>query len=114
LTTFISCEKENSIDFTLYLNFEATYNECKTFKIYIDDQQKFNNQLCFKGALPCAEIINFQVEPGLHNIKAEVSGIINVLNLTVDFQNGKPFGYLYYLQETSGFDFYLSSTGGLD
>jgi hypothetical protein len=114
LTTFISCEKEKSIEFTLYLNYVASYNECKTFKIYIDDQQKFNNQLCFEGATPCAKIIKFQLEPGSHIIKVEASGIIDVFIQTVDFDNGKPFGYLNYRQEISRFDFFLKSTGGLD
>jgi hypothetical protein len=113
LTAFISCEKEKSIKFTLYLNYDSSINECRTFKVSIDDQQKFNGEVCFNFHTG-SEIIEFQIEPGLHKIKAEVSGVIDIFQQSVDFDNEKPYGYLTFDQETSEFNFFLKSGGGLD
>jgi len=112
--TIGSCQKEKSFEFTLYLNYNASVNECKTFKISIDGQQKLNDQLCFEGITPCFKVVKFQIKPGMHDIVANASGVDQLFQKSNDFISEKTYGYLDYNQETTKFDFILSSTGGID
>jgi hypothetical protein len=108
-----SCQKDDTINFTLYLNSDVRYDaidSCKIFKISIDGKEKYTDELCFDGTL----IYNFPIEYGKHIIKAEVVGQSNFFENTIDFIKSKKFGYLDYRSETGMFDFFLGSSGGID
>jgi hypothetical protein len=115
-----SCKKEDPIKFTLYLNFivysESGYypDTCLTFKVIIDGNREFSDNLCNVGGSPCVLVYSFPVEPGLHNIQAEAAGVAGKFDMDVDFTRSKKYGYLNYRSETDSFDFYFSTSGGVD
>lgn len=117
-----SCQKDETINFTLYLNYiasfdvnyETPFDSCKIFKISIDGKEKYTEELCFNGVVPCFLMYTLPIEPGKHILKAEVVGQSDFFESTVDFIKSKKFGYLNYRTETGKFDFFLSSTGGID
>jgi hypothetical protein len=115
-----SCKKEDPINFTLYLNFifyseSATYTDtCLIFKVTIDGNRQFSDSLCNEGVSPCVLIYSFPIEPGLHQIQAEAARVAGQLDTNVYFTHSKKFGYLNYRSETKSFDFYLSTSGGID
>jgi len=117
-----SCQKDETINFTLYLNYiasfdvnyETPFDSCKIFKISIDGKEKYTDDLCFNGVVPCFLMYTFPIEAGKHILKAEVVGQTDFFESTVDFIKSKKFGYLDYRSETGKFDFFLKSSGGID
>jgi hypothetical protein len=111
---FGSCQKDNTIDFTLYLNYIASFDSCKTFKISIDGKEKFTDKICYNGIVPCYLTYTFPIASGNHSIKAEVVGESGIFEGNIEFVKSQKYGYLDYRPETGEFSFYLSSTGGID
>lgn len=108
-----SCEKDDPIEFTLYLNFNTSEIECESFSILVDDQVRFDNKICFAGVTPCFKTIKFRIEPGLHVIEA-FSENGEEFSKLVRFTSSKQYGYLTYHSNRTQFDFYLSSSGGME
>ena len=109
-----SCRKNDTIQFTLYVNYMSSVYNCKTFKVTLDGQKKGNEQLCYEGILPCFVTFAFPVTTGNHNIKVELIDDSKSFEKTIEFVNSQKFGYLDYNSLTSEFNFRLSSTGGVD
>jgi hypothetical protein len=115
-----SCKKEDPIDFTLFLDFivysESGYHPdtCLTFKVTIDGNREFSDNLCNVGIEPCALIYSFPIEPGLHKIQAQADGVTSQLDTFVYIDRSKKFGYLNYHSDIDSFNFYLSTVGGID
>jgi hypothetical protein len=115
-----SCKKEDPIDFTLYLDFivysESGYHPdtCLTFKVTIDGNREFSDNLCYVGVEPCVLIYPFPIEPGFHKIHAQAAGVAGQLDTVVHFAKSKKFGYLSYHSDIDSFGFYLSTAGGID
>lgn len=108
-----SCEREDPMEFTLYLNFNTSEIECQSFRILVDDKVRFDNQFCFTGVTPCFKTIKFRIEAGLRKIEAtDENG--KEFSKIVWFTSSKQYGYLTYNSNNSDFDFYLSSSGGMD
>jgi hypothetical protein len=103
-----SCQKDDTINFTLYLNNDA--GNIKIFKVSVDGKVISNEEISSAGTLP----ITFPVESGKHILKAAVVGQSDFFESTVDFVKSKKYGYMDYRSETGKFDFFLSSSGGID
>jgi len=109
-----NCQKKETIDFTIYLNFASSNFACGTFKVSIDGSEKMNDQLCFQGISPAFTYIKFPIESGSHIIRAELIGNPTIFEQTYELSESQKFGYLNYNNDNSEFSFRLSATGGID
>jgi hypothetical protein len=112
--TIHSCKKSEEFQFTLYLEYTASVNNCKTINVTIDGQEKLTNQICSAGVSPNVTILTFPISSGKHNIKAVIIEDSKVFNRSVDFDTSLKYGYLTYNNNSSEFTFFLNSTGGID
>ena len=113
LSLLYSCKKKEESQFTFYLEYFDSVQNCKTCSLFIDGQEKFSNQLCFKGVTPNATIFSVPISTGNHTIKAEIKEDSKIFEQVIKFTNNDKFGYLTY-NTNSGITFTLSPTGGID
>lgn len=108
-----SCSKSEEFEFKLYTEYIDNSDNCKTIKVTIDGEQKFSNQICYKGFIPNVESTSFSVFSGKHILRAEMDGASVILEQRIEFDPSKKYGYLTYNNINSEFNFFLSSSGGI-
>jgi hypothetical protein len=114
LIPIYSCNKSEEFQFTLYLEYTASVNNCKTIKVTIDGQEKLTNQICSAGVSPNVTTLTFPILSGKHTIKAVIIEDSKIFDRSVDFDISQKYGYLTYNNNSSEFTFFLNSTGGID
>lgn len=112
-----SCKKYDPFKFTFYIN-NTTDSEsrgnsvsCLTFQVLIDGNKKFSDEIC---GTPDLGIFYVAIEPGPHRLQAEAAGVAGRLDTVVYIPRSKKYCYLNYRSNTQSFDFYLSTSGGID
>ena len=113
LIPIYSCNKSEEFQFTLYLEYTASINNCKTIKVTIDGEEKLNNQICSAHVSPNVMILTFPISSGKHNLKAVIIEDSEVYDRSVDFDISQKYGYLTYNNNSSEFTFFMNSTGSI-
>jgi hypothetical protein len=112
-----SCKKDDPYKFTVYINnttdSESGVNSvsCLTFQVLIDGNRKFSDEIC---ETPDLGIFYAAIEPGPHRLQAEAAGVAGRLDTIVYIPRSKKYCYLNYRSNTQSFDFYFSTSGGID
>lgn len=110
----VSCQKDNELQLTLYVEHTGSIGICKDFRIIADGQEKLSKQLCSSGVTPNVTTITFTILSGKHTIKAEVVQDSEIFEQEIDFNDTNKFAYLTYNNNTLEFNLFLNSTGGID